>query len=351
MKKVKLKGREKFLIVRTDRIGDVVLSLPVLEAIKRKYPDSQVTMLVSSYTRDLLLNNPWVDETIIDEQAGLGQFYRLARLIREGKFDVAVLLRPTLRLALLLFLSRIKVRIGTGYRAYQVLFNYKIYQHRKTIERHELEYNLDMLAPLGISSEGSVPRIFLSAEEGKSSRRMLEDLNVNPQDTKIVIHPGSGHSSLNYPLEKLALLADKLIEGFSARIVLTGSKKESDISEKLKGSMVNQPIDLTGKTDLRALCALLNAADLFISSSTGPMHVAAALGTPVVALFSPLFVASPKRWGPYGEEHEVVLPPVSTCYKCEPEKCSYFNCMDMIEPDEILSRVKNILSKKFSHTR
>lgn len=214
-----------------------------------------------------------------------------------------------------------------------------------------MEYNLDMLAPLGISCEGLVPRIFLSAEEKGSSRGTLEDLNVNPQDTKIVIHPGSGHSCLNYPLEKLALLADKLIEGLSAKIVLTGTEKELDISEKLKRSMINQPIDLTGKTDLRSLCALLKGSDLLISSSTGPMHVAAALGTPVVALFSPLFVASPKRWGPYGEGHEVILPPVKTCYKCEPEKCSYFNCMGMIEPDEIMSRVGNILSRKFSHTR
>lgn len=351
MKKVNLKGREKFLIVRTDRIGDVVLSLPVLEAIKKKYPHSQVIMMVSSYTRDLLLNNPWVDKTIIYDQAGLKRFFKLVRSLRERRFDVAVLLRPTLRLAFLLFLSGIKVRIGTGYRAYQVLFNYKIYQHRKTIEKHELEYNLDMLAPLGISCEGLVPRVFLSAEEERSSRRMLEDLNMNTGDTKIVIHPGSGHSSLNYPLEKLALLADKLIQGFSAKIVLTGSEKELDISEKLKGSMINQPIDLIGKTDLRSLCTLLNGADILISSSTGPMHVAAALGTPVVGLFSPLFVASAKRWGPYGEEHEVIVPPVKTCYKCEPEKCSYFNCMDMIEPDEIISKVKNILSKKFSHTR
>jgi lipopolysaccharide heptosyltransferase II len=346
MKRVSLKGKKKFLVVRTDRIGDVVLSLPVLEAIKRKYPDSQVTMMVSSYTKELLGHNPWVDEIITCDQAGFKGFLTLAKSLRDKRFDVAVLLRPSFKLAFLLFLSGIKVRIGTGYRAYQVLFNYKIYQHRKTIERHELEYNLDMLVPLGISSERLAPRIFLSAEEDRFSRKILNDLDVKKDDTKIVLHPGSGDSSLNYPLEKSAMVADKLIEGCSAKIILTGSKKELDLSLRLKRSMRNQPIDLTGKTTLRGLCALLKGADLLISNSTGPMHIAAAVGTPVVALFSPLFVASPKRWGPYGEGHEVISPGIETCYRCQPQKCPDFNCMERIDPDEVVSRVKNILKRK-----
>jgi heptosyltransferase-3 len=346
MKRLNLKGKRRFLIVRTDRIGDVVLSTPVPEAIKRKYPNSQVNMLVSSYTSDLLLHNPWVDEIITEDQVDFKGFLKLVKLLRKKKFDVSVLLHPTLRLALLIFLSGIKVRIGTGYRGYQFLFNYKIYQHRKTIEKHELEYNLNMLSPLGIHCERMIPRIYLSPEEERFSRRIFEDLNIPKEDVKIVIHPGSGHSSLNYPLEKFALLADKLIEGFSARVILTGDKKESGLFEKMKRSMRNKPINLIGKTDLRRLCSLLRGADLLISNSTGPMHMAVALGIPVVALFSPLFVAGPKRWGPYGEGHEVVLPPVGTCYKCEPGKCPDFNCMEKIDPEEILSRVKKILRKK-----
>lgn len=346
MMRMNLKGKKKFLIVRTDRIGDVVLSTPVPEAIKRKYPDSRVSMMVSPYTRDLLTYNPWVDEIITDDQGGFKGFLKLVKLLRRKRLDVAVLLRPTLRLALLLFLSRIKLRIGTGYRAYQFLFNKKIYQHRKTIEKHELEYNLSMLSPLGILCEGMMPQIYLSPEEERFSRKIFEDLNIKKEEMKIVIHPGSGNSSLNYPLRKFALLADKLIEGFCAKIILTGDKKELVLSEEMKRLMRNRPIDLTGKTDLRELCSLLKGADLLISNSTGPMHVAAALGTPAVVFFSPLFVASPKRWGPYGKGHEVVLPPVKTCYKCDPKKCPHFNCMEKIDSDEIMSRVKKILKEK-----
>ena len=346
MKRLNIKGKKKFLVVRTDRIGDVVLSTPVPEAIKIKYPDSQVSMMVSSYTREIFNYNPWVDEVIAEDFSGFKGFFKSVRTLRNRKFDVAILLRPTLRLALTLFLSGIKVRIGTGYRAYGFLFNHKIYQHRKTIEKHELEYNLNMLVPLGIFKQKTMPRIYLSPEEERYSKRIYKDLNVREEDLKIVIHPGSGHSSLNYPLEKFAWLADKLIEGFSAKVVLTGSQKETKLSENMKTSMRNQPIDLTGQTDLRGLCSLLKGADLLISNSTGPMHLASALGTPVIALFSPLFVASPKRWGPYGEGHEVILPSGKSCHKCDPESCPDFNCMEKIDPEEIILKVKKILKGK-----
>jgi lipopolysaccharide heptosyltransferase II len=346
MKRLKLTGKEKFLIVRTDRIGDVILSMPVPEVLKKRYPKSRVAMLVSPYTKDLLKNNPWVDEVITDDNAGFKGFLKSIRILRDRKLDVVVLLHPTLRLAFLLFLSGIKNRIGTGYRAYQFLFNHKIYQHRKTIKKHELEYNLDMLAPLGVSSEKILPKIYLLPEEEDYSRQIYDDLNIKRDDVKIVIHPGSGGSSLNYPVGKFAILADKLIEELSAKIILTGNKKEVAQSEKMKSLMKYQPFDLTGKTELRQLCSLLRGADLLISNSTGPMHIATAVGTPAVAFFSPLQVASPKRWGPYGEMNEVILPPVESCYKCKPEKCPEFNCMEKIDPNEVILRVKKILRDK-----
>lgn len=346
MKKLNLTGKEKFLIVRTDRIGDVILSSPVLEALKKKYPESRVSMLVSPYTKDLLQNNPWVDEVITDNDSGFKASFELIKMVRQKEFDVVVLLRPTMRLTFLLYFSGIKVRIGSGYRAYQFLFNYKIYQHRKTIKKHELEYNLDMLTPLGVNSEKILPKIYLSPEEENYSRQIYEGLNIRKNDLKIVIHPGSGGSSLNYPLERFAVLADKLIKELSAKIILTGNKKESAQSEKMKNLMKYQPFDLAGKTELRQLCSLLKGADLLISNSTGPMHIATAVGTPVVALFSPLQVASPKRWGPYGEGNEVIMPPVDTCFKCELQKCPQFNCMEKIDPDEIISRVKKIHQEK-----
>ena len=345
-KRIKLTGKEKFLVVRTDRIGDVILSTPVLEAVKETYPHSQIYMLVSPYTKDILKNNPFLDGLILDEKKGIGGFFSLLKEVRKHKFDVAVLLYPTFALAFLLWLSRIKVRIGNGYRAYQLFFNQKIYQHRSLIEKHESEYNLDMLVPLGISPKKRLPKMFLSPEERQSAEFSFSNWGIKDNDQIVVIHPGSGNSALNWPPEKFGLFADKLIEKKNIKIILTGSEKERELTNKVKSSVKNPVLDLTGKTTLRELACLLERSEVIVSGSTGPMHMASALGTPVVALFCPIFVTGPKRWGPLGEGHETILPPVPTCKKCNPESCSYFPCMEKIEVDEVMAKVINILERK-----
>lgn len=352
MKKINLKGDEKILVVRTDRIGDVILSTPVLELIKRNFPKCHLAMLVSPYTQALLENNPYLDEVIVDDQEnrykGVRGLYGLAKLLKEKKFDVSILLHPSWRLAYLLYLAKIRYRIGTAYRFYSFFFNLKIFQHRKTIEKHEVEYNLDMLFPLGITVEKTLPKVYLSHKEEEEGRVLLEEFGVNSNDLVVVIHPGSGNSSLNFPAKKFGHLADMLIEKDGAKIILTGKKGESDLADIVTKNMKTSPINLVGKLGLRQLASILNKADLMISNSTGPMHLATSLGTPVVAIFCPIKTASPKRWGPYGENHQVILPLVPLCQKCDLERCRYYNCMDKIDTQEIYIKAKSILNSKRS---
>jgi heptosyltransferase-3 len=347
MRRVKVTGKESFLVVRTDRIGDLILSTPVFEAVKAKFPDSHVCALVSSYAADVLKNNPQVDDVIIDDHekkgGGLGDFARLVRRIRKGKFDVAILLRPTFRLALILFLAGIKYRVGTGYRLYQVLLNRKVYQHRKVNLRHEAEYNLDLLRPLGVEPQKIVPRVYLTADERRQASEAFEQLGMTPTDTVVLIHPGSGDSSLNLPAGKFAEVADRLAEHLNAKIIFTGAENERSLIERIANGMRSDATDLTGRTDLRQLAAILERSDVVISNSTGPMHLAVAVGTPTVAIFCPIFPAGPIRWGPYGEGHEVVLPPVPVCFKCRPRKCPYYNCMEKISVEQIVSKARAVL--------
>lgn len=343
MKKIELTGNEKFLLIRTDRIGDLILSTPVAEAIKKVYPDSFVSFLVSPYTQDILKNNPFVDEVILDNYRGIKRFFQLLKLIRSKKFDVTILLFPRWRLSFLVFLAGIKIRIGTAYRAYSLFFNYKIRKHRKTIERHELEYNLDMLSILNIYSEKIAPKIFLSLKEEKSYQKFFWALNLNKNEKVVIVHPGSKNSALNYPLEKLASVADKIIERTKAKVIITGGKDEIKLAQRMKDLMKNKPYDLSGETNLRQLAAIIKKGNLFISNSTGPMHIASALGTPIIAFFSPIFVTSPKRWGPYGDKNYVFLPPVGVCLKCQPKKCPYYDCMEKIDEDLVVSKAIEIL--------
>jgi len=350
MRELKLTGKERFLVVRTDRVGDVVLSLPVLEAIKARFPESHLAMMVSSYAADVVKNNPNLDDLIIDDHVdrdrGAKGFLMLLREVKGGNFDVAVLLRPTFRLALLLFLAGVRYKIGTGYRFYQMLFNRKVYVHRKRNLRHEADYNLDLLKPLGMEPERICPKVYLAAEEQSLARHIWEEFEITEDDTVVVIHPGSGDSSLNLPAKRFAQVADRLVEELDAKIFLTGTKREKDRIDFIRRNMRHQAADLTGRTDIRRLAAVLKKADVMISNSTGPMHLAAGVGTPTVAIFCPIFAAGPIRWGPYGDGHEVILPPVPVCDKCKPKSCPHYNCMDKIKVEHVAAKVRAVLDRQ-----
>jgi ADP-heptose:LPS heptosyltransferase len=226
---------------------------------------------------------------------------------------------------------------------YQMLLNRKIYEHRKENLQHEAEYNLSLLRPLGIESQRILPGVYLTAEEKQSASRLFDELGVAPDDTVVLIHPGSGDSSLNLPAKRFAQAADRLTEEMGAKVILTGTANERELVDFIKGAMRHKAVDLTGRTDLRQLAAVLAKCDVVISNSTGPTHLAAAVGTPTVAIFCPIFSAGPIRWGPYGEGHEVILPPVPVCFKCRPRDCPHYDCMEKIGAEQIVSKVRAVL--------
>ena len=352
MKKLDLTGKERILVIRTDRIGDLVLSTPVPEAIKSHYPESRISMMTSPYAADVVKGNPHIDEVLVDDAGdknkGIKGFLMLLKKIRQEKFDVAILLKPTLRLAVLLFLAGVKHRIGTGFRLYQIFFNQKVYMHRKVNLKHEAEYNLEMLRPLGVTPHKITPEVCLNPSDKDFAREILSEFKITPEDTVVAIHPGSGNSSPNLPAKRFAEVADGLIEKMNAKIVFTGSDKEKNLVGFIKSKMRYHPVDLTGRTTIRQLAAVLQKCDVLVSNSTGPMHLAAAAGTPIVAIFSPIFSAGPIRWGPYGEGHQVILPPVPVCLECKPKSCPHYDCMDKIKADQIISRVELVLKEKSS---
>ncbi len=291
-----------------------------------------------------------LDDIIIDDHKdihrGIRGFFRLIRGIRSRKFDVCVLLRPTFRLAFALFLSGIRYRIGTGYRLYQIFFNRKIYQHRKKNLKHESDYNMDMLQPLGIRAQRILPKVYLSRDEEGLADLILEESGIKEEDLVLAIHPGSGNSSLNLPVKKYAQVADRLIEDMRAKVIITGTENEEGVASLMEGYMLNKAINLVGRTSLRQLASLLKKVDVLISNSTGPMHLSAALGTPTVAVFCPIFAAGPIRWGPWGDGHQVILPPVPICSKCKPRSCPHYDCMEKIRTEEIVRRVDLILQTR-----
>ncbi|OGC90215.1 MAG: hypothetical protein A2142_08500 [candidate division Zixibacteria bacterium RBG_16_48_11] len=338
---VTLRGDERILITRTDRIGDLVLTTPVFAALKHSFPNLRVDALVSSYASSVLQNNPHIDNLLLydsDNHKGLHS------TVGKNKYDLVILVYPRPRLAWLAFRVGIPIRIGTAFRWYSFLHTHQIHQHRSKVEKHELEYNLELLNPLGLRPGKIFPKIYLSKTETEAADALLRLYNLNQDDLKIIIHPGGGRSSLRWPEEKFGELAALLKQRFSARIIITGDENEKRFSEKVLQFLNQQAVDLTGKLNLRQLAAMISGADLVVTNSTGPLHLAAALGVRTVGLFCPIKTASPVRWGPYGPGHVVLVPPIGSC-RCSVEKCRRGNCMDLIKVEDAYQGAELILKE------
>jgi len=259
------------------------------------------------------------------------------KVIRKRQFDTVILVHPTLRLAWLMFRSGIPVRVGTGYRAYSFLLNRRVYEHRKDALRHEAEYNLNLLAPLGCDPSG-VPGetdfpIIIPAAAVERARALLEQLGIGGQI--VVVHPGSGGSAREWPLENFGRLGARLAVEKHCTIVVTGSSEEETLVRSLAAMIGSGAKAVAGQLTLKELAALIRSASLFISHSTGPLHIAAAVGTPIVGFYPQITAMSPGRWGPYTKRARVLVPDKpSDCAECSGGRGKPCSCMASISVEE-----------------
>ncbi len=336
---------KKILIVRTDRIGDVVLSLPVAAAIKKQYPGTQITFLLRKYTKDLAFANHNIDEVLVlKEKDGEPEIFSNASEIKKRNFDVCLVVYPTFKIALFLYLANIKLRIGTGYRWYSFLFNKKIYEHRKSGERHELEYNLRMLSLLGIENadkeEAEFDLKFPRDAETKVKEK-FETAGISQEKPIIIIHPGSGGSAVDLPPPKMKELVE-LLSRSENQIILTGSKSEIEFCSQFK---VNEKIyNFAGEFDLSELIALIDKSEILVANSTGPIHIAAALGKNVIGFYPKIAQCSPIRWGPYTNKRFIFSPTIG-CTNCTRKQCEKLNCMNSISIEEVQKTISKILER------
>lgn len=343
---------KNILIVRTDRIGDVVLSLPLASIIKKHFPSAKVTFLLRSYTAPLVANNPDIDEVIIlKENDGKASIKENVDTLK-NKFDLCITAFPTFRIALILFLSRIKTRIGSGYRWYSFLFNKKVYEHRKYAHHHELEFNVRLLKQIGIDENVNRGNVEFKLAPLNGSSKVIEKdfkfFGIDSQEKIIVVHPGSGGSSVDLPFDMLKELIEKTSSDPEVEILITGSKPEAELCQRL---VVNERTkNLAGKYQLPELIALIDKADLMIANSTGPIHIAAALGKYVIGFYPWIVSCSEERWGPYTNKKIIFKPAIQSGQKNK-EDYRRENLMRTINVDEVWESVKSILAKTGSEKK
>lgn len=337
---------ERILAVRTDRIGDLVLSLPAIQAVRKRFADADLDVMVSPATREVGERSPSVDGLLVDDRFGLHRglrgFVALLGEVRRGKYDVVLLFHPTLRLALLFFLARVRERIGTASRLYSPLFTRRVWHRRSRSERHESDYCLELAGLLGVDQRPDHPLLDLTEEDRSWARERFADWGVGEEQI-VVVHPGSGGSARDWPAGRYRELVRRLAEDETLRVVVTGTQGEAELVASVAVPGLDRVQTMVGGASIPQLSALLEASSALVTNSTGPLHLAAVVGTPTVSIFCPIVACAPRRWGPLGEGHRVLAPDVPPCRACVGEECEYYDCMALISIDEVMGNLSSIL--------
>lgn len=341
------------LVIRTDRMGDMILTSPLFTAIKQAYPDCRLTVLASAAGAPIARAHSAVDAVEIDPIPAKGSSWRgtlsLARRLRALQCDAAVVVFSKHRLAVAAWWARIPVRIGPGQRGYSFLYTHPVRQdHRTPPIRHETSYCLDLLRPLGIDPDPAArPTWQVSGSDMATIEKLLASQGITPAQAVATIHPGHGGSSFNWTAQQYAELADCLTRECGLAIAITGSADEVQLAADVCAAMSKPAISLAGQLSVAQLAALLARSALYVGSSTGPTHLAAAVGTPVVALYSPLAESRPERWRPQVDACEVLIPPVGqVCARCLGARCPYFPCMEWISVRAAADAAQRLLRRR-----
>jgi lipopolysaccharide heptosyltransferase II len=338
---------KRILIARTDRVGDVLLSTPVIEALRDRYPNAYIAMMVSPYAREIVQGNPYLDEVIIYDKdakhkSWLGSM-RFASKLRKKKFDLALILHPTNRVHLVAFFAGIPRRIGYD-RKMGFLLTDRLKHTKQLGEKHELDYNLQLLSPLGITPKDKRLYMPLRPEAEIWAKSLLLREGVKETDKLLAIHPGASCPSKIWPNERFAEVADRLKEKYGFKTIIISGPKDMKRAEAVLAKMRSQALDLAGKTSLAQLASLLKRCSLFISNDSGPVHIASAIGTPVISIFGRNQKGlSPKRWGPTGKYDRYLHKEVG-CIECLAHNCKKeFACLKAISVDDVLAAADSIL--------
>ncbi len=338
--KLELLSGSKILVSRTDRIGDLLLAIPVAESIKLRHPDCEVHVMASLYASPLLENNPRLDGIVrvqVDQLINNGRYRaELQSKVGHAGFEAAVVIYPDPNICRLLYKVKVPHRIGTSRRFHSLYFNHYIHHSRKSNVQHEMVYNLDFLRFFAEGPTVTQPAVHLIERDRKGAESLLSAKSVTGDF--VLIHPGSGGSADRWPLERFLKLAD-LLQSKKVQVVISGSQNESSQIEEMSKRLGIEVPTIAGDTDLRTLGAILERARLVVSNSTGPLHLAAAVGTRVIGLYPGKRVMSPVRWGPVGAGHQVIQPTISC--RCSGNRCE---CMKSIRVEHVYSAVISALN-------
>lgn len=303
--KYKIDNNSRIAIVRTDRLGDMILTMPMCAAIKDVFPNARVSMIARKYTISLIENSNVIDECLYidDYENGINDIFK------EKKFDAVFFPRPRFDECFAGFRAGIRLRAGSAYRLYSVFMNQRVKDHRKISKYHEAEYNTRLIsAAIGREVETKLVKPYIDIEALEKTNRLLAGIGIDKSNPIAIIHPGSGGSAKDWAPENFGLAANQVLTNKKCNVIITGTEQESESCRKV-GKECPSAVNLCGRLNLEELIALVSEADVLAANSTGVLHIAAALDIPVVGLYPNTPHLSAKRWGPYSDKAIIVCPP------------------------------------------
>ncbi len=342
----------RILIIKLSAIGDVVHTLPLLEVIRREFPSSRIDWVIEEDASSIVDGHPDLNEVIVfPRKSWLRRFVKgggcvavmrevadFVRKFRKRNYDVVVDLQGLLKSGVLAFIARgkRKIALNGGREGSSLFINEQVAFPHPDI--HALDRYLCVAQYLGATNqrwEGLIPI-------DEADRRYVDDLlDEHKIDTApIAINPMAKWRTKLWGLSRFASLADIVSEELEKTVIFTGGISDRDAIESILSGMKSKTLNFAGLTNLKQLAYLYQKCAAVVSTDTGPMHVAAAMGTPVVALFGP---TSPSRTGPYGAKHRVVRAGIH-CSPCFKKSCDDMSCMKEITVQKVFESVKEVMS-------
>lgn len=347
---------ENVLCIRLDTIGDVLMTTPALKALKASHPRRRLTLLTSSAGAATAALVPEIDHVIIYDAPWLKATaprtnscpeYEMAERLRNLNFDAAVIFtvysQNPLPSAFMCYLADIPLRLAHCHEnPYQLLTHWVKDPEPESCLRHEVRRQLDLVATVGCFSKDEKMSLHVPPAAQARVQDILQKLGVNQALPWAVIHPGATAPSRRYPPERFAQVAQLLALNMGYQIIFTGTEPERELIEQIQTAMGVASSALVGCLDLAELTALLAIAPILIANNTGPVHIAAAVGTPIVDLYA---LTNPQHT-PWGVPNRVLSHdvPCKYCYKsiC-PE--GHHHCLQLITPESVVIAVCELLSE------
>ncbi|MBK8983798.1 MAG: glycosyltransferase family 9 protein [Ignavibacteria bacterium] len=328
--------QKRILVVRTDKVGDVVMITPVIRELRKKFPDSFIGAMTNENSSDILIGNPHLD-VIIKDNMKKDTFGKVVKELRSFKFTDGLLMMPTERAAYQMFLAGVGKRIGVGRKLYEVITFMKSVSRNKYIPlRHEADYCMDLARKLGVVTDDLTPEIFLSDEEIAEGEVILKDIGCKPDSEKIIVHTGSGNSSRNWSEEKYLLLLKNIISIKPETEIILSAK---EMTKAFRDKIIEMKYDKIFFADksihrLRDLIKIIANTDLLIAPSTGPLHLASALNIKTIGLYCHRPMNCAKHWGALGNNAVNLEVSEEKCeLNCSSDKeiCNFENGIEISE--------------------